>query len=212
MPVRHSSVLPHTNRGNSGGQDTDERADDYIDTVAPATWGLANISAQAAATMFLRDVRVAALRDLAPNTGAYMSEVGPPLPFLISTRRHFTHLGIPPANHSHASLFFQQGDPTEPNWQQTFWGGNYPALFALKQKYDPNALFYCVPCVGSEFFVETNGVVCTVEGGPQFIRSTTSTGNATVGGQGASGSKNGSGNSTGGGGGGSGLTGYNSRL
>ena len=36
------------------------------------------------------------------------------------------------------------------NWQQSFWGGNYPRLTQIKQKYDPNGLFYVHNGVGSE--------------------------------------------------------------
>lgn len=36
------------------------------------------------------------------------------------------------------------------NWQTAFWGSNYPRLLSIKQKYDPQGLFYCHHCVGSE--------------------------------------------------------------
>jgi hypothetical protein len=41
-------------------------------------------------------------------------------------------------------------DYFEPNWQDAFWGGNYPWLRAIKQKYDPEGLFFLHHGVGSE--------------------------------------------------------------
>ncbi len=38
----------------------------------------------------------------------------------------------------------------EKNWQQSFWGSNYPRLLAAKQKYDPEGLFFVHHGVGSE--------------------------------------------------------------
>lgn len=36
------------------------------------------------------------------------------------------------------------------NWQQAFWGANYPRLAAVKKKYDPAGLFFVHHGVGSE--------------------------------------------------------------
>lgn len=38
----------------------------------------------------------------------------------------------------------------EEDWQQSFWGSNYPRLAAVKKKYDPNGLFFIHHGVGSE--------------------------------------------------------------
>ena len=46
--------------------------------------------------------------------------------------------------------YVNETDWFEPDWQQSFWGENYPKLLAIKQKYDPDGLFYCHHCVGSE--------------------------------------------------------------
>ncbi|KAE8415272.1 hypothetical protein BDV36DRAFT_311144 [Aspergillus pseudocaelatus] len=56
------------------------------------------------------------LRDIAPESGAYMSEA----------------------------------DLLEPNLQEAFYGVNYLALYALKQKYDPTGLFFALTAVGAE--------------------------------------------------------------
>ncbi|KAK5654328.1 hypothetical protein OQA88_7506 [Cercophora sp. LCS_1] len=62
------------------------------------------------------------LKELAPNTGAYVNE---------------------------ASKY-------EENWQQTFWGSNYAKLLELKRKVDPDDVFWCQPCVGSERWKEVD--------------------------------------------------------
>jgi FAD/FMN-containing dehydrogenase len=41
-------------------------------------------------------------------------------------------------------------DYFEPSWQDSFWGDNYPRLRAIKQKYDPEGLFFLHHGVGSE--------------------------------------------------------------
>ncbi len=46
--------------------------------------------------------------------------------------------------------YFNETSYFEKNWQQSFWGGNYPRLAQVKQKYDPNGLFYVHNGVGSE--------------------------------------------------------------
>ena len=40
--------------------------------------------------------------------------------------------------------FFQR------DWQRADWGANYPNLLAVKQKYDPDGLFFAWHGVGSE--------------------------------------------------------------
>ncbi|KAH8879740.1 FAD-binding domain-containing protein [Thozetella sp. PMI_491] len=67
-----------------------------------------------------------ALRNLIPDSGAYMNE---------------------------ASKY-------EPNWQQTFWGTHYDRLLKIKREVDPDDVFWCTPCVGSERWQETDGKLC----------------------------------------------------
>lgn len=65
-----------------------------------------------------------------------------------------------------------EADVSEVNWQQSFWGENYPRLLQLKQKYDPNMLFYGHHAVGTEGWMiddkgivgvqSTNGALCRV--------------------------------------------------
>lgn len=46
--------------------------------------------------------------------------------------------------------YMNEGDPEEPNWQQSFYGANYPKLLAIKQAQDPWGLFWAPTTVGSE--------------------------------------------------------------
>ena len=49
-----------------------------------------------------------------------------------------------------AGSYVNETDYFEPNWQKAFWGTNYDRLLQIKRKYDPDGLFYCHHCVGSE--------------------------------------------------------------
>ncbi|KAL1868863.1 hypothetical protein VTK73DRAFT_3443 [Phialemonium thermophilum] len=69
-----------------------------------------------------------ALRELAPDSGAYINEA----------------------------------NPWEPDWQRTFWGDNYPRLLQIKRAVDPEDVFWCTPCVGSEGWEERENRLCRV--------------------------------------------------
>jgi len=49
-----------------------------------------------------------------------------------------------------AGSYVSESDYFEKNWQDAFWGGNYPRLAAVKAKYDPDGLFFVRHGVGSE--------------------------------------------------------------
>jgi FAD/FMN-containing dehydrogenase len=49
-----------------------------------------------------------------------------------------------------AGAYVNEADYFEPDWQRSFWGENYPKLAQIKRKYDPDGLFTCHHCVGSE--------------------------------------------------------------
>lgn len=44
--------------------------------------------------------------------------------------------------------YVNEGHFLEPEWQETFYGSNYPQLLAIKKKYDPTHFFDCWKCVG----------------------------------------------------------------
>lgn len=53
-----------------------------------------------------------------------------------------------------AGSYVNETDYFLTNWQQALWGDNYAKLLSIKKKYDPDGLFYCHHCVGSESWSE----------------------------------------------------------
>jgi FAD/FMN-containing dehydrogenase len=49
-----------------------------------------------------------------------------------------------------AGSYVSESDYFERAWQNAFWGSNYPRLAAVKQRYDPDGLFFVHHGVGSE--------------------------------------------------------------
>jgi hypothetical protein len=44
--------------------------------------------------------------------------------------------------------YMNEASYREPEWEQTFFGDNYPRLLEIKRKYDPDHVFDCWKCVG----------------------------------------------------------------
>jgi hypothetical protein len=49
-----------------------------------------------------------------------------------------------------AGSYMNEGDPGEPNWQQSFYGELYPRLLEIKRERDPWSVFWAPTTVGSE--------------------------------------------------------------
>ncbi|KAF2454444.1 FAD binding domain-containing protein [Lineolata rhizophorae] len=49
-----------------------------------------------------------------------------------------------------SASYINEGDVNEPNWQETYWGDNYPRLLEIKQTWDPNGVFYAKSTPGTE--------------------------------------------------------------
>ena len=48
--------------------------------------------------------------------------------------------------------YVSEADPTEPNWKDTFYGNHYPRVLAIKQRWDPDGVFWYKNAVGSELW------------------------------------------------------------
>ncbi|CAG8952068.1 hypothetical protein HYFRA_00000806 [Hymenoscyphus fraxineus] len=53
--------------------------------------------------------------------------------------------------------YLNEADIGEPDWQSAFYGENYPRLRELKDKWDPEGVFYATTAVGSEDWVVEDG-------------------------------------------------------
>lgn len=86
----------------------------------------------------------AAMTKLAPDMGSYMNEVS----------------GVP--DHEAADIdCSHQGDWQDPNYLQNYYGDALAGHEDAKLHYDPNGVFYCPTCVGSEqWTVKSDGHLC----------------------------------------------------
>jgi hypothetical protein len=46
--------------------------------------------------------------------------------------------------------YVNESDYFESDWKHQLWGESYPALLAIKHKYDPDRMLVCHHCVGSD--------------------------------------------------------------
>jgi hypothetical protein len=74
------------------------------------------------------------------------------------------------------SCYLNEGDFNQPDWQSVFYGSNYDKLLSIKNKYDPNHVFYAVTAVGSEYWVPqaNDGRLCKASSGTSRIGCQTS--------------------------------------
>lgn len=50
--------------------------------------------------------------------------------------------------------YLNEADKNDPHWKTDYFGANYDWLKGVKAKYDPDKVFWCWQCVGSEDFIE----------------------------------------------------------
>ena len=59
------------------------------------------------------------------------------------------------------SAYINEADPQQPDYQQVLYGENYDILKTVKDKYDPEHMFYGLTAVGSEYWTESeDGRLC----------------------------------------------------
>lgn len=67
--------------------------------------------------------------------------------------------------------YMNEGNFRQHDWQKQFFGINYDRLLDIKQKYDPEFLFYAPQGVGSEFWEEDRaGRLCKIN---RYIKNVT---------------------------------------
>lgn len=60
-------------------------------------------------------------------------------------------------------VYLNEADFQDPNFSETFYGGHYDRLLAIKQKYDPDEIFYATTAVGSGRWEQRpDGRLCTI--------------------------------------------------
>ena len=62
----------------------------------------------------------------------------------------------------YSGAYWNEADFDEKDWQVSHWGEHYPRLLRIKKAYDPDGLFVCHHCVGSEDFTSDGN--CRVVG------------------------------------------------
>jgi hypothetical protein len=59
--------------------------------------------------------------------------------------------------------YMNEADRLDPDWQVNFYGEHYERLLKIKQRRDPDGVFYCPTCVGSaEWSEDEEGRLCRV--------------------------------------------------
>lgn len=50
----------------------------------------------------------------------------------------------------YGAAYVNEGNLEEPNWQEAYWGSNYPRLLEVRKKWDPSGVFYAKTTPGTE--------------------------------------------------------------
>jgi len=59
-----------------------------------------------------------------------------------------------------SGAYANEAFPLSENWQQDFWGANYPKLSQLKAKYDPKMLLWVSPGINADYYEVRDNRVC----------------------------------------------------
>ncbi|KAI3335440.1 hypothetical protein F4824DRAFT_489622 [Ustulina deusta] len=59
--------------------------------------------------------------------------------------------------------YVNENNPSEPDWQHTFWGENYERLLEIKRAVDPEDVLWCHPCVGNDGWEQVGYRLCRVD-------------------------------------------------
>jgi len=75
------------------------------------------------------------------------------------SQEHMTNFIMRPLREAtpNGGAYGNEADPAEPNYQQSFWGANYPRLVQIKNEWDPTGLFFVNRGVGTEGWIVEDG-------------------------------------------------------
>jgi FAD/FMN-containing dehydrogenase len=138
----------HFNKGQAGASE-EARRRDRDTSMNPAVLdaaALAIIAADRGAYAAPHEDRAGAARSTTPKPeAAHVPSEGEEERALVNAAIKILRDATPGAG-----SYVNETDYFEPDWQHAFWGDNYPRLLSIKRKYDPDGLFVCHHCVGSE--------------------------------------------------------------
>ncbi|TKX25719.1 FAD-binding domain-containing protein 12 [Elsinoe australis] len=89
-----------------------------------------------------------------------------PLSEMEANQEKMTNVLIPAleALTPNGSCYLNEGDFRQPNFQDVFYGENYDRLLAIKNRYDPNHMFYATTAVGSDYWeVQADKRLCRAQ-------------------------------------------------
>lgn len=76
---------------------------------------------------------------------------GGPVSGVTEAQEQLARDNIPELNEAFGTAaYYNEGSHLEKDWQEVFWGSNYERLLQIKEDVDPNRVFNCRQCVGSE--------------------------------------------------------------
>lgn len=59
------------------------------------------------------------------------------------------------------ACYLNEGDFLQPDFENVFYGENYDRLLSIKDRYDPNHMFYATTAVGSAYWApQADGRLC----------------------------------------------------
>ena len=96
---------------------------------------------------------------------AYSMPYSPKVPYAdMAARQDFITNTVMPLIEKvtpNAGAYINEADFQQPDWQNVFFGSNYPKLLEVKKKYDPKGIFYNEIAVGSEGWkIQSDGKMC----------------------------------------------------
>lgn len=131
----------------------------FSSAATPIIFPPLNVTARRDALRLLKH-KVGALRDLAPDMGAYVNEVSL-VHYCVPVRFCGTSHGAEPhIRHARSAIVTDgvKADPEEP--PQTFWGDHLPHLLEIKRTADPQDVLWCTPCVGDDRWEVVGNKLC----------------------------------------------------